>query len=161
MKKAFQVFLFISLAFLCVGARAAVAPPRTDNGTSLQTIDFVGAKPCVVTMSASVATLCISTLTALPARGIVYGVIASSISASEYLVFRDTTGSGVAASTVALVYNYTSSLSSGGFGTAGTNYIKFPVPLSFQNAISVIPSAADIGGNSIWTVLYREMKATE
>ena len=138
-----KVFLFL-LALIAVSTVEAVNPPKDQRGNTLPTIDWVGASPCVIDASHGAGAVGCSTGTA-----IVYGVIASSVAGTNFLVFRDSATANVASSTAAIVYPVGSS-----FGSNTTQLIRFPVPLKFNNGISAnLNTTVQTGG--IWTILYR------
>lgn len=147
--------LFLSASF-AYEASAAVQAPRDQRGVVLDTIDWVGAIPCNIDASTgTVAVLCGST-----GRNVVYGVIASSVVATSYLVFRDSATANTSTFIKATVFG--SGSDSVTSGAATTQFFRFPVPLLFDNGISVnasfTPSAS---GRSMWTILYRPLTATE
>lgn len=149
----------------------SVQPPVDAQGHALATVDFVGALPCIInganTTSLSGAPLICGASSTTVTRSVVYGVIASSIQAGGYLVFRDTVpaagGSaiGVQSSTVAIIYNYDVVVASFPYAVAGSHFIKFPVPLQFQKGIAVNPDTTMGGSFASWTILYRPISATE
>ena len=173
------LFLLTMALFVSVG-KATVIPPEDARGSSLNTLDFVGALPCNIDNSTGTAVvMCNSTGTNGISQGpaIVYGVVASSIAQGDYLVFKDTTGigvTGVMLSTTLAATNLTTAAVVGNFltnnSTSNTiypyptlNLIKFPVPLQFPNGISVQASGAPQSnqGLSRWTILYRPLYSTK
>lgn len=150
MRKLF-LFLFTTLALSAV--HATVNAPTDRQGRALSTIDFVGAIPCRIDSStATNAVLCGSA-----GRNIVYGVIVTSVAATNFLVFRDSatanTSSGISVSLLA-------ETGSEDEGAATTLIHEFPVPIRFLNGISVNNTGTLVGEGS-WTILYRPMSATE
>ena len=146
--------LFIATAvFLAFSglAKAAVYQPHDYDGSPVNTIDFVGALPCLIDSSTGTnAVLCGSI-----GRGIVLGVMSASVTATQYLVLRDSATANVTSTTSTVVF------ASGASAGANTSVMwKFPVPIQFQNGISVNASAAP-AGTSTWIILYRPLKSTE
>lgn len=132
----------------------AVNPPRDSQGVSLPTIDFVGAKSCVIGNSTGTAVVLCAT-----GRVVVYGVIVSSVPTTDFVVFRDTSTANFTSSTATVVY--ASGSNSNATGVA-TQFFLFPVPMKFSSGLSINASVAPTAGNgSSWTILYRPMNATE
>lgn len=154
MKKWILLSGFISLSLISV-AKAAVPTPLDQQGHTVPVIDWVGAIPCSIDVSTGVnAVLCGSA-----GRGIVYGVIASSIAATDFLVFRDSTSANLTSSTLTVVF--ANGTGANATGNSTTQLIKFPVPIKFSNGISVNDFTAPAGNTQRWTILYRPMTATE
>lgn len=153
--------LFFLVPFLAVlGVGATVRPPADYRGESLETIDWVGADTCYVGAANGTSTLICSSGTA-----IAYGVLASGVALNQYLVIWDTnTSAGASAynsslSTKTIVYcSSTTAISSG--GTSQTFFLKFPVPMKFNDGISIAAGTTQTGSNN-WVLLYRKRTATE
>lgn len=180
MKKAL-LFSFL-LSFVPIGARAINAPVA-ENGQSLQTIDFVGCQVANIDASTGTAAIILNstgTNGTSSGRAIVYGVIASSVAQSDYLVLKDTTGIGnissylapqstlttLSIATAAVITNWIQNNVSTiniVFPYPTLNLIKFPVPIQFQYGILAQVSAAPVtnGGVARWTILYRKIDSSE
>lgn len=140
--------------FLTSRVQAAVQTPLDSQGHTLPTVDFVGAIPCGIDSSTgTTAVLCAS------GRAVVYGAIASSITATDFIVLRDSGTANVTSSTATVIFAAGTGSNSSGANTTQT--IKFPVPLQFLNGISVNDNSAPSSGAARWTLLYRPLKATE
>jgi hypothetical protein len=146
--------LFFLIAFLAVSlSEAAVNAPRDTRGESLHTIDFVGAIPCNVDISTGTnAVRCGSA-----ERGVVFGVIASSLAAGNYVVLRDSNTANTSSTVSTTIFADDPGADEGGDITM---IHKFPVPIRFLNGISVNASAAPTGAGR-WTILYRPLNAAE
>lgn len=147
----------ISLALLTglvLKGMCAVSPPRDAYGTSLPTIDFVGAIPCSIANSTGTnQVLCAS------GRSVVYGVVASSVASTDFLVLRDSNTANLTSSTGTIVYANGTDASATG---VATQTFRFPVPIKFTNGISANVSVAPTSGTGpVWTILYRPLLATE
>lgn len=141
----------------------AVDAPRDTTGKALASVEFVGALPCG--LNASTGTTMIQCGSA--ERAVVYGVIASSLPVTDYLVFRDTynlvLSQGITIATAAVILANDGSLAQSNQPNAtnpNTFLIKFPVPLQFLKGINVKASAAPTG-QSQWTILYRPLDSDE
>lgn len=151
MKKAFLFLLSVIAVSLSYGA---VEAPRDTKGDTLNTIDWVGALPCRIDSSTGTnAVLCGSANT----RNVVYGVIVTSVTATNFIVLRDTNTANTS-STKAL--SLLADNEHEDEGVATSMMVKFPVPMLFTNGISINASVAPAGEGS-WTILYRPLKATE
>ena len=153
MKKSLLIILALALSST---VKAAVNAPKDQAGKPLYSIDWVGAIPCGIDSSTGTnAVLCGSA-----GRGVVYGVIVSSVATSDYLVFRDTNTANTTSSVVTSVFaTGTNAVAS---GASTTQLIQFPVPIRFTNGISVNATVAPASGTrSRWTILYRPLAATE
>lgn len=150
MKKIF-LFLFSALAFSTVHAR--VRAPVDFRGTAVTTVDWVGAIPCGVDSSTGTnAVLCAS------GRSIIYGVIISSVAATDFLVIRDSATANTTSTALHAVWGAgTGSVAS---GASTTQLITFPKPLKVTNGISINASVAPGSTRSRWTLLYRPMDDT-
>lgn len=144
-------FLLLStLLLLGVGKSWAVIAPVDAQGHALATIDFVGANNCNIDAATGTqAVLCGSTTTV----NIVYGVIATSIPFTAYLVLRDTDVVTSNGSTVTMVAPTIIASSASVFNAS--QLIKFPVPIRFTKGICAVSTVAP-GTGSIWTILYRQ-----
>ena len=150
-------FYIAALLLMGVAAKgwSAVGAPQDTRGTALATIDWVGAIPCNIdSATGTIAVTC------LQGRGMVYGVIASSIATSTFLTFKDTATSmagSLAIATSAVVWGSGSESNASGAGT--TQVFTFPSPIRFLKGIMIQTNTAPSGG--YWTILYRPMAATE
>lgn len=156
-----KFLLFLAAGLLSAATWAGAVPAPVDaRGNALTSIDWVGALPCSIDGSTgTTAILCGSV-----GRGVVYGVIATSITLSDFLVFRDTNTANLTSSTAAIVYNSPQgqNISTANPWNPYTNLIKLPVPIQFRNGIGVNDAAAPTSnGISRWTILYRPLTATE
>lgn len=161
-----KLLILAALMLFPLTTWASMNTPKDDRGATLPTIDYVGALPCIInTGNNSILTqgpiVCGASSTTIT-RAVVYGVIASSLPVTAYLVFRDTVPlasnngiNGITAATAAVVYNITAYAST--TTAAYTNMIKFPVPLQFQKGIAVNVDAALGGAQQSWTILYRPL----
>lgn len=154
--KLFKTFLVLALfaGTAAVANAGQVRSPRDSRGDEAS-IEYAGATPYIYDVSASTGPVLISST----ARGVVYGVIASSVAIGTYLVFRDSNTANATSSTHTIVYHSTDSTNAGGSiyaGSSATRIYTFPVPIRFKNGIvagaSLAPSS---GGTSSWTILYR------
>lgn len=148
------ILLFLS-ALAVSGVHAAVQAPRSTQGQTLSSIDWVGAIPCGIDSSTGTnAVLCAS------GRAMVYGVIISSVATTDYIVFRDSNTANTSSTAAGITWGSgTGSIAS---GASTTQLIRFPVPMKFSNGISV--NASSSPGSTTrarWTILYRPMSATE
>ena len=164
-----KYLLLVALLSFTPVLKAAVNPPQDQQGHSIQNVDFVGALPCTFIAggnnqaNGSSPIVCGQSSTTI-SRGVVYGVIASSLATTAYLVFRDTVPGGpgvigIGASTVAVVYNNTSY--STNTAAAATNIIIFPKPIQFLKGIAVNVDTALSGNVASWTILYRPINSNE
>lgn len=148
------LFSLVLLAGMTSSA-LAVRAPLDSRGHTLPTIDFVGADTCLITSAAPTGngTICSS------GTAIVYGVVASSITPTNFLVFRDTNVStGLTVSTTVIVFaqGSESNVVSGTVSGGTTQIFKFPVPIKFNNGINIVPSGAPVGQAASWTIIYRK-----
>lgn len=144
-----KLFLFLMVGFLLASVTSAgVRVPLDTKGNSLNTVDWIGATPCNIDIATG--TVAVGCGTAGPA--IVYGIIASSIAATNFVVFRDSATPNATSSTATIVYAAGTGSNSSGSNT--TQFFKFPVPLKFSNGISINANAAPVVG-AVWTILYR------
>lgn len=150
-----KLLLLVSLLFgMSLKTWAAVGAPRDSIGFPLDTIDWVGAIPCNIgTSTGTNSVLCGS------GRIVVYGVIASSVPTTDFLVMRDTATANQTSSTATIVFANGTGASATG---VATQTFKFPVPMKFSNGLSInaIPAPTSPNGPG-WTVLYRPLAATE
>lgn len=145
MKKYLLLALF-TLALTSV--EASVRTPVDTRGFTVPTVDWVGAIPCGVDSSTGTnSVLCGS------GAGIVYGVIASSLAATDFITFRDSATAN--ASSIALHSVFATGTGANASGASTTQLIKLPRPIKFSNGISVTASAAPGSTRSRWTILYR------
>ncbi len=172
-----KIFLF-SLIALGITNAWAIQAPTSANGSGLP-IEYVGYQYANIDAGTGTAAIIINS-TGTNGRSIgpavVYGVITSSISQADYLVFKDTTGVGNIAgylatqstlttlnlSTAMVVQNWMQNQAStltAQIPFPTLNLIKFPVPIRFNSGILVQASGAPPtnGGVSRWTILYRNI----
>jgi hypothetical protein len=149
-----SLLFFLAFAVAATAIEAAVRAPQDVRGDSLETIDWVGAETWSLGNSTSTSAVLIGS-----GRIVVYGVTASSIAATNYLVFRDTATANITSSTKTIVYANGTDANASGASTTLT--IKFPVPMKFTNGVSVNASAAPTADTGSWTILYRPLAATE
>lgn len=153
---------FIVLALIAgttaVGNAGNVRSPRDSRGSE-SSIDYAGATPYLFDSASSTGPVLISSQSLPGFRGVVYGVIVSSIAIGNYLVFRDSDTANGISSTATIVYHSTDAQVPGSSIYTGVNitrYYEFPVPIRFKKGIVVNSGAATSGGGgSSWTILYR------
>ncbi len=152
--KLLKAFLAVMLLTMATAYGGSVITPKDNRGETAP-VDYAGATPYVYGADASTGPVLIGTAR----RGVVYGVIASSVAVGTYLVFRDSNTANATSSTHTIVYASTDSSNGSGniySGASNTRLYKFPVPIRFLNGIVVGASQApSAGGTSSWTVLYR------
>lgn len=150
--KSFLVILLTGAMTSAYGG--SVRSPRDSRGNE-SSIEYAGATAYFYDSAKSTGPVVVSST----ARGVVYGVIASSVAIGTYLVFRDSNTANATSSTATIVYNSTDASNAGGSiygGASATRYFEFPVPIRFMNGIVVGASLAPSGGGtSAWTILYR------
>ena len=99
-----KLLTFIIAVFMLTAASEAgsVRSPRDSRGDETG-IDYAGATPYVFDLATATGPVLISSAS----RGVVYGVIISSIAIGNYLVFRDSNTANATSSTATIVYNST------------------------------------------------------
>lgn len=152
MKKWILITGFMTLGLIS-NLKAAVPAPLDAQGHTLPVIDWVGANFANIDSSTGTNAIVLAS-----GRNVVYGVIASSMQAANFLVFRDSATANVTSSTATTVFPAGTSATTTGQATTLT--IKFPVPLKFNNGICVVSSLSPQTG-ATWTILYRPLAATE
>ena len=145
------------LVFLLLGlspwAHASARTPKDDRGFTLPDLGFVGAIPCGIDNSTTtLAVLCMS------GAGIAYGVISSSVAAADYVEFRDSNTANTSSVKFVTVWHQTTGVAQ---VIPGTSVTVFPVPIRFQNGLSINASATPGVNRGFWSILYRPRTATE
>lgn len=149
-----KTLLTLALVAGIVSTAMAVRAPLDGRGQALHTIDFVGADTCLVGVAANTnGVICSSSPV------IVYGVIASSVPATNFITFRSTNVSsgfaGVSTVTVVFAQGSQSNVVSGTTSGGTVQIFKFPVPIKFGSGLHVASNALLVGPASGWTIIYR------
>jgi hypothetical protein len=136
-------FLLLALV-LSVGsvANASIRTAKDDLGHTIQNVNLVGADTCLVVTTTPV--LCTS------GAGFVYGVIASSVATTDYLVIRDSATANT--SSTMLVPSV--------WGVVAGTVQTFPAPAKFTNGLSININNASTGVGG-WTVIYKKKVSTD
>jgi hypothetical protein len=146
--------MFVAALFVSGSAFAGVKAPKDANGSTLPTIDFVGAETCRLTSADSTNG---KSCSATPA--VVYGVLVSSDSATNYMVFRDSATANTSSTVKFVLWNDDQNADE---DVTKTLIHRFPVPVKFSNGISAnVNAAISAGTQSDWIVIYRPLTATE
>ena len=162
-----KLILSLTSLLLFVGISGAVNVPVDNEGHALSTIDLVGANFTGIdgsTGAAAIQLLIVDGQSTGTAQGyMVYGVKLSSVPSTGYLVFRDTSAISPSLTTLngsastATIVNANDAASNSA-GTVGNGFIKFPVPMQFQNGVyAVDPGGSVTTALQRWTIFYRRM----
>lgn len=136
---------------LAIPSFSSVTTPKDNRGHSLPTLDWVGADVCTVDNADGAADVTCAT-----GAGMVYGVIVSSVAATDYLVIKDSV-TVTGGSEMSRVY----AKANGQAVTDACLVVEFPVPLKFDAGLIVAASGAPAVSTGLWTVIYRARTATE
>ena len=178
-------FLFctaLALTLMAGKVGASVNPPSDERGNSLYTADFVGVNVASIDSSTGTSLIMINstgTGGSSTGRAIVYGVIASSIAQTDYIVLKDTTGvgnglngvgsqltlQGVASTVTVITNSFQMANSTANYANPypQTNIIMFPRPILFKYGILAVDATAPTSNNGVsrWTILWRPTQSAE